>query len=885
MNTSRLIPVLVVLFIQGGVWGADENEFPFYVGRLVCLRCHGDGGDVRSCPLEKIPEHDRAYHTLTKPEAEEIALLSGVGEQPWESRICLGCHATAADEGPRWTLDTFDVKDGVQCESCHGAGSHHVDARLRTRNQQAPRRDSRPGKEEHHGTRTMGNVAHLLDPRTRECATTVEGSAGVPPAATRHQQMGRIAHLTASNPGWHDIRRVDRTPCTECHVGRRSHVEVLDLGFRRQPSDRLYKTPVNMAVSPDGQALYVVCEHSNSLIVVNTKTRKVVDEIKVGKRPHDVAVSPDGRMLYVTNRLADSLTVIDISNAWGRDRIHDPADVGRKVVAEVRVGHEPHGVLTDASGRHIYVLNAGDNSISILDAETLKAIKRLSAGCGPWSAALGPDGKMLYVTNVRPNRGRYRDPPRSEVTIIETRRGVVVDRAVVAGGNMLQGIALAPAGVHLSSSERAEHPGKGIVLFTLMRTKTMVPMTRLVQGWVITNGIGVLWPDGQVDQVLLDEPNMSFPDPTDIAVSPDGRYALISGGGSDQVAVVDVTKLLETITSATEEERYRVLPNHLGMSGRFVVKRIPVAHNPRGLVFSPDGRFAYVVNALGDSVTVIDARDYTIAGRIDLGGPAEITEIRHGERLFHSADMTFGRQFSCRSCHPDGHLNGLSFDIEADGIGFNPVDNRTLRGILDTPPFKWEGTNPSLEFQCGPRLAVFFTRLAPFTPDELKALVRYECTIARPPNPHRSPDGLTLAQRRGKAVFERTVNNLGRPMKPEQQCITCHNTPYKTSRQQMPVATTMWFDTPVEVEIRDIYDAEDFGELGAYYFADTGTGHDAFDVPHLINIYNSAPYLHNGSAATLEEIWTRYNMTEGHGLSGDMTRQQLNDLIAYLKAL
>jgi len=46
------------------------------------------------------------------------------------------------------------------------------------------------------GIRKMGNVAHLLNPRTRERATTVEGSAGVPPAATRHQQMGIIAHLT-----------------------------------------------------------------------------------------------------------------------------------------------------------------------------------------------------------------------------------------------------------------------------------------------------------------------------------------------------------------------------------------------------------------------------------------------------------------------------------------------------------------------------------------------------------------------------------------------------------------------------------------------------------------------------------------------------------------
>ena len=66
--------------------------------------------------------------------------------------------------------------------------------------------------------------------------------------------------------------------------------------------------------------------------------------------------------------------------------------------------------------------------------------------------------------------------------------------------------------------------------------------------------------------------------------------------------------------------------------------------------------------------------------RIDLGGPKTITQARYGELLFHSADITFHRQFSCHSCHPDGHIDGITYDIEPDGIGISPVDNRTLRG-------------------------------------------------------------------------------------------------------------------------------------------------------------------------------------------------------------
>lgn len=58
-----------------------------------------------------------------------------------------------------------------------------------------------------------------------------------------------------------------------------------------------------------------------------------------------------------------------------------------------------------------------------------------------------------------------------------------------------------------------------------------------------------------------------------------------------------------------------------------------------------------------------------------------------------------------------------------------------------------------------------------------------------------------------------------------------------------------------------------------------------FDVPHLTNIYDSAPYLHNGIARTLEEIWTVYNPDDLHGVTNDLTKDQLNDLIEYLKTL
>jgi cytochrome c peroxidase len=56
-------------------------------------------------------------------------------------------------------------------------------------------------------------------------------------------------------------------------------------------------------------------------------------------------------------------------------------------------------------------------------------------------------------------------------------------------------------------------------------------------------------------------------------------------------------------------------------------------------------------------------------------------------------------------------------------------------------------------------------------------------------------------------------------------------------------------------------------------------------VPQLTNIALSAPYLHDGSARTLEEIWTVFNPKDQHGVTNDLQKDELNDLIEYLKTL
>jgi len=947
-----------VVFLAGPVLGAYESALrqPVYVGVQTCAACHDGAGMGYQCSIWQQSKHARAFAVLAQPQAKLIAELSGIPQEPQDSPMCLGCHATGA-HAEDWEKDaTFHVEDGVQCEHCHGPGSEYMAEPVMRDRARAiaaglnmpterdcrvchlvkgshvavhdrPALDISQGlKSIAHPTPERGMGLQPMNHRQDADATLSpipQASAyiGVFACATCHRGPDRgyqfskwrmSAHgrafavlaaqkayeiakeqgiqgppaesetcLKCHATAWHDpaggqgasysiyegvgceachgagskyaeearmadpnaaraagLKEVTKETCLGCHEN--AHGKSFDYEqalvqiahptkIAQEAKKPRYKTPLNLAIMPNGKELYVACEASHTVVVVDLGSRQKVAEIPVGGHPTDVAFAPDGRRAYVSNRLDDTVSIVDV--------------LSRKRIGTIPVGDEPHGVLTDRAGKVLYVLNTSSDSISVVDVATQRELKRLAASRSPWSLSLSPDGAQVYVTNNLSRFVPFRSPSMSEVTILDTQRHVVEDRRIIPGANLLQGVAW--------------HPSGDFALITLNRTKNLIPMTRLVQGWTITNGLGVVWRDGRVDQVLLDEPGMAFPDPADVAITRDGRWALITSSGTNRVAVVDVRKMIGMLETASTHDREHVFPNHLGKPTEFVVRHIPVEDSPRGLIITSDGKTAFVANALDDSLTAIDLDRWEAVARIDLGGPKEITKVRLGERVFHSADNTFQRQFSCHSCHPDGHIDGLTYDIEPDGIGVSPVDNRTLRGILDTAPFKWEGTNPSLQRQCGARLAVFFTRIQPFTPEQLSALDTYICTIPRPPNRYR-PLGaeLTEAQRRGKAVFERTMTNDGRVIPKENRCATCHCPPLYTDRQRHDIGTKLKYDRESE-----------------------------FDAPHLNNIYDSAPYLHNGIAATLEEIWTVYNPNDRHGITNDMTKDQLNDLIEYLKTL
>ncbi|MFQ6039950.1 MAG: beta-propeller fold lactonase family protein [Candidatus Poribacteria bacterium] len=602
------------------------------------------------------------------------------------------------------------------------------------------------------------------------------------------------------------------------------------------PEDDLYKSPIQMEISKDGEILYVVCENTDEVLVVDTESRRVIDKIEVGDFPFDAELSPDERRLYVSNRWDDSVSVVDVDTL--------------KVVHTFPVGDDPHGLVTDATGKYLYVVNLSTDDISVIETEGFTEVKRLLAGRYPFDIARSPDGRYMYVSNQQSNPVPFRTPPILELTVIDTKRQIVVGRRELFSTVIGQGVAVSP--------------DNRFAAVALELPKNLIPETQIYQGWMVTYGFAIVerGSKGRVAYLLLDEPNLYYADPYGIAFTPDGRYLYISSSGVDVISVVDMEKVYALLkardgTIGIPEETIKLYARHLALSSEYVAARIPTESNPKGLVISPDGRWAYVANRLSDSITVIDVERQQAVDTIDLSGPKVITTLRKGARLFNYSSISFQKQLSCNTCHPENHLDGLVYDIAIDGIGRNWVDNRTMRGIAETAPFKWTGKNPTLYRQEGPRAAQLFFRSHGFEQDENEAIVRFIESIPFQPNRYLSPDGkLNKFQRRGKELFERAYTNDGRYIPVANRCITCHPPPYYTDRMMHDVGTRAEFDT----------------------------GGD-FDAPQLNNIYDNAPYLHDGRCYSLEEIWTKFNPDDLHGATNDMKKEQLNELIEYMKAL
>ncbi|HEV2136258.1 MAG TPA: beta-propeller fold lactonase family protein [Terracidiphilus sp.] len=631
-----------------------------------------------------------------------------------------------------------------------------------------------------------------------------------------------------------------------------------------------FADPVEMLFSPDGARLYILCQQSGEVRVLNAATYAPIKTIVVGHVPRGFSLSADGKRLFVANSWDDTISIIDTS--------------ALSVVSTWHVAMEPTSVVESPAGKYLFVANRISNDVAVLDPHTGKVEKRLAAGRGASYMTLSPGASRLYVTSVYPNPSPWRTPPDSEVTVIDTATAQVVDRIPLRSIAGVFHVAFSADGRLGAIAEL--HP------------KNLVPLTAVEHGAAFVDTLTLFGPDigSKPVEIPLDELERYAARPFGVAITRDKSRLYVTSGGSEIVTVIDLPRLLQYIR--THRGPYA---NDLSASANYVITRIPVGHDPRGVALTRDGARLLVANRLDDTISVIDTRSNRVESTIPLRGSSQlwalhfgdklfsgisntpegrtrcadchidakhrsapemklsrlkqILALRRGEQTFYTARYSFHGEIGCANCHIDSTFDGLEWDLEPDGLGRNIVDNRLLEDVKDTGPFKWNGGNPNLPTECGPRTEKYFWRSENYDDRTLADITAYINSLPPRPNRWLAPNGeLTSAQERGKVIFERSVDNFGKPIPLENRCSYCHSGPLGTSKRSFDVGTKNPDD--------------DSGLL---------------DTPQLVNVALTGPFLHDGRAGTLEEIWTIYNPHDQHGRTNDLTKDELNDLIEYLR--
>jgi hypothetical protein len=117
-----ITPLIIILSNNTTIKSQSEAK---YVGVSTCVgACHKTESQGSQLSIWENSKHSKAFTSLQTPEADEIAKTKGFTTPAAETPECLKCH-TLTSAGASNMEETFDIKQGVQCETCHGAGSEY----------------------------------------------------------------------------------------------------------------------------------------------------------------------------------------------------------------------------------------------------------------------------------------------------------------------------------------------------------------------------------------------------------------------------------------------------------------------------------------------------------------------------------------------------------------------------------------------------------------------------------------------------------------------------------------------------------------------------------------------------------------------------------------
>jgi DNA-binding beta-propeller fold protein YncE/mono/diheme cytochrome c family protein len=601
----------------------------------------------------------------------------------------------------------------------------------------------------------------------------------------------------------------------------------------RSGTGEAHLSPSALAATKDGQSLFVACATGRRVLRLEVPSRQVRVSIPLPAAPSGLALSPDERCLFITCAAAESrVAVLDVASAT--------------VVAWLPAGHTALAPVVNSTGDTLYVCHRFNNEVGVFDLRTRRQRARVPVLREPTAAALTPDGKYLLVANHLHAGRADSGPLAAVVSVIDTRACRVVKELVLPNGSgALNDLRISPDGRY--------------AVVTHLLARSHLPTTQVERGWMNTNAATLidLAQMEILNTVLLDEVDRGAANPWGAAWSPDSRTLAVTHAGTHELSVIDVPALVEKLSRLTEAGAGGAsagayaravarndVPNDLAfLLGTRKRVRLPASERgPRAVAFI--GACAWVANYFSDTLSAVDCRaPQPGVESVALGPRREMNAVRRGEFWFHNAEVCFQGWQSCASCHPgDARVDGLNWDLLNDGLG-NPKNTRNLLLAHRTPPAMSLGVRETAETAVRAGLRHILFSVPP--PDVAASIDEYLKSLQPVPSPWLVGGKLSAAAKRGRAVFGRAG------------CAVCHPAKLFTDLR------------PYDVGTRGPTDRLD----------------DRYDTPTLIEVWRTAPYLHDGSAATVREVLGARNARDQHGRTSALTAQELDDLCAYVLSL
>lgn len=468
-------------------------------------------------------------------------------------------------------------------------------------------------------------------------------------------------------------------------------------------------------------------------------------------------------------------------------------------------------------GSKIYVLNRYKGTVSEVDAETGKVLRSVAVLREPCAAALSPDGKYLYVNNYLPSQRADVDYVAADVSIIDCATFQKVKDVKLSNGSN------ALRGIAASPDGRYVFVSHNLGRF-------QVPTSQLQQGWMNTNAVSIIDASTQslIGSMSIDEPDRGAGGIWDIAC--DGQYLIISQSGTHEVSIVDYAPMVEKIVSYPDPEKMDYDLYFM----RGIRERLPIVGNgPRNMALK-DGKL-YLPTYFSDTLNIVSVADRkveTVAYNPDrVESPAD-----RGEKAFNDAVLCFQNWQSCNGCHPgDGRTDAMNWDLMNDGIG-NPKNCKSMLFSFETPKNMISGIREGADIAV--RAGYKFIQFCDVSEQVALDVDEYLRSLKPLPSPYLVDGELSEKAIQGRKVYEKYG------------CAECHSGPYYTDMQMHRIGEDVEFEA-------------------------------GWDTPTLREVWRTAPYLFDGRAATMEEVFTVHR----HGIEGKISRKDAEALAEYVNSL